>query len=231
MMEQILEKSFEKISKDIIFNHIGQDYHLIGLGSGRAVSIIVNNLSDSIIENCEFICTSLQIKSEAEKKGLKVLDESKIPQLDLVIDGADQIDENFCMIKGGGGALLREKILFYSSKKTIIIGDHSKFVKNFSRSLPIEVLPFGRTAVRSFLIKIGGKPIIRTLDKGYPYITENGNLILDTLFDNYNNIIDLEREIKRIPGIIETGFFIKPASIYYKVMEQGNYQIFKSQKQ
>lgn len=230
-MEQILEKSFEKISKDIIFNHIGQDYHLIGLGSGRAVSIIVNNLSDSIIENCEFICTSLQIKSEAEKKGLKVLDESKIPQLDLVIDGADQIDENFCMIKGGGGALLREKILFYSSKKTIIIGDHSKFVKNFSRSLPIEVLPFGRTAVRSFLIKIGGKPIIRTLDKGYPYITENGNLILDTLFDNYNNIIDLEREIKRIPGIIETGFFIKPASIYYKVMEQGNYQIFKSQKQ
>lgn len=230
-MEQILEKSFEKISKDIIFNHIGQDYHLIGLGSGRAVSIIVNNLSDSIIENCEFICTSLQIKIEAEKKGLKVLDESKIPQLDLVIDGADQIDENFCMIKGGGGALLREKILFYSSKKTIIIGDHSKFVKNFSRSLPIEVLPFGRTAVRSFLIKIGGKPIIRTLDKGYPYITENGNLILDTLFDNYNNIIDLEREIKRIPGIIETGFFIKPASIYYKVMEQGNYQIFKSQKQ
>lgn len=230
-MEQILEKSFEKVSKDIIFNHIGQDYHLIGLGSGRAVSIIVNNLSDSIIENCEFICTSLQIKSEAEKKGLKVLDESKIPQLDLVIDGADQIDENFCMIKGGGGALLREKILFYSSKKTIIIGDHSKFVKNFSRSLPIEVLPFGRTAVRSFLIKIGGKPIIRTLDKGYPYITENGNLILDTLFDNYNNIIDLEREIKRIPGIIETGFFIKPASIYYKVMEQGNYQIFKSQKQ
>ena len=99
----------------------------------RAVSKIVNNLTDSILKNCEFICTSLQIKIDAEKKGLKVLDESKIPQIDLVIDGADQINKNFFMIKGGGGALLREKIIYYSSKKTIIIGDYSKFVNSFTR--------------------------------------------------------------------------------------------------
>ena len=164
------------------------------MGSGRAVSKIVNSLPDSIIKNCEFICTSLQIKIDAEKKGLKVLDETKIPFLDLVIDGADQIDKDFFMIKGGGGALLREKILYYSSKKTIIIGDFSKFVNSFSRSLPLEVLPFGRTAVISFLIKIGGKPILRTLEKGYPYLTENGNVILDTMFDNYNNIIGFRKK-------------------------------------
>ena len=190
-----------------------------------AVSKIVNSLTDSIIKNCEFICTSLQIKIDAEKKGLKVLDETKIPHFDLVIDGADQIDKDFFMIKGGGGALLREKIIYYASKKTIIIGDFSKFVNNFSRPLPIEVLPFGRTAVISFLIKLGGKPVLRTLEKGYPYLTENGNIILDTMFDNYEKIIDLEKKIKKIPGILETGFFIKPASIYYKALEE---EIFKN---
>jgi ribose 5-phosphate isomerase A len=221
-----LEKSFEKIAEDIICNHIHTDYLLIGLGSGRAVSKIVNSLSDSIIKNCEFICTSLQIKIDAEKKGLKVLDETKIPFLDLVIDGADQIDKNFFMIKGGGGALLREKILHYSSKKTIIVGDFSKFVHNFSKSLPIEVHPFGRTAVLSFLIELGGKPVLRTLENGYPYLTENCNIILDTMFDDYYDVMDIEKKIQKIPGVLETGFFVKPASIYYKALEHGDFQIF-----
>lgn len=221
-----LEKSFEKIIDDIVFNQIGSNSLLIGLGSGRAVSKFVNCLSDSIIRNCEFICTSIQIKIDAEKKGLKVLDETKIPSLDLVIDGADQIDKEFFMLKGGGGALLREKILFYSSKKTIIIGDMSKFVPNFSKPLPVEVLPFGRTAVIRFLIKMGGRPVLRTLEKGYPYLTENGNIILDTMFDNYGDVFDLEKKIKKIPGIIETGFFIRPASIYYKALNNGDFQKF-----
>lgn len=221
-----LKKSFEKITRDIFFTHIGSDPLLIGLGSGRAISEIVNSLPDSIIKNCEFICTSLQIKIDAEKKGLKVLDETKIPFVDLVIDGADQIDKDFFMIKGGGGALLREKIIYYSSKKTIIVADLTKFVNCFSRSLPIEVLPFGRTAATSFLTKIGGKPVLRTLEKGYPYLTENGNIILDTMFDNYNNILDLEKKIQNMPGILETGFFIKPASIYYKALKDGNFQKF-----
>lgn len=221
-----LEKSFEKIIDDIICNHIGSDSLLIGLGSGRAVSKFVNCLSDSISKNCDFICTSLQIKIDAEKKRLKVLDETKIPFLDLVIDGADQIDKEFFMLKGGGGALLREKRLYYSSKKTIIIGDLSKFVPGFSKPLPVEVLPFGRTAVIPFLIEMGGKPVLRTLEKGYPYLTENGNIILDTVFDNYDDVIDLEKKIKKIPGIIETGFFTRPASIYYKALNDGNFQKF-----
>jgi len=223
----LLETSFEKITKDIIDNHIGQRSILIGLGSGRAVSKIVNNLTDSILKNCEFICTSLQIKIDAEKKGLKVLDESKIPQIDLVIDGADQINKNFFMIKGGGGALLREKIIYYASKKTIIIGDYSKFVNSFTRPLPIEVLPFARTAVISYLKKLGGNPILRILEKGYPYLTENGNIILDTTFDSYEKIIDLEKKIKEIPGILETGLFIKPASLYYKALEQESFQLIE----
>ena len=161
-----LKKSFEKIIDDIICNHIGSDSLLIGLGSGRAVSKFVNCLSDSISKNCDFICTSLQIKIDAEKKGLKVLDETKIPFLDLVIDGADQIDKEFFMLKGGGGALLREKILDYSSKKTIIIGDLSKFVPNFSKPLPVEVLPFGLYCCNSIFNRNGGQTCSPNFRKG-----------------------------------------------------------------
>jgi len=112
-----LDKSFENIAQHIIENHISIKPLIIGLGSGRAIAKIVNLLPLSIIENCKFICTSLQIKIEAERKKLNIVDESLIPFLDIVIDGADQIDSKFFMIKGGGGALFREKILYYSSKK------------------------------------------------------------------------------------------------------------------
>jgi ribose 5-phosphate isomerase A len=223
--QHFLDKSFEKIANDIISNHIGADSLLIGLGSGRAVSKVVNGFSDSVARNCEFICTSLQIKIDAERKGLKILDETKIPLLDLVVDGADQIDGDYLMIKGGGGALLREKILYHSSKKTIIVGDFTKFVPVFSRPLPIEVIPFGRTAVTRFLVEMGAKPALRTLERGYPYLTENGNIILDTMFTDFGNVLDLEKEIRKIPGVLETGFFVKPASIYYKALGNGGFQV------
>ncbi len=130
------------------------------------------------------------------------------------------------MIKGGGGALLREKILFYSSKKTIIVGDSSKFVTSFTRSLPIEILPFGRTAVIPFVAKLHGEPVLRTLEKGYPYLTENGNLIFDVMFYDYSDVLNLEKKLKEIPGILETGLFVKPATVYYCALENGTFKIF-----
>ncbi|MDN5845965.1 MAG: ribose 5-phosphate isomerase A [Candidatus Nitrosocosmicus sp.] len=223
-----LDKSFENIAQHIIENHISNNPLIIGLGSGRAIAKIVNLLPSSVIERCKFICTSLQIKIEAEKKKLSVIDESLIPFLDLVIDGADQIDSKLFMIKGGGGALFREKILYYSSKKTIIVGDVSKFVPCFSRSVPLEILPFGRTATISFLDKLNGAPILRTLEKGYPYITENGNLILDVMFSDYSNVLQLETKLKKIPGIIETGFFIQPPSVCYCALESNQYKVYES---
>ena len=132
------------------------------------------------------------------------------------------------MIKGGGGALFREKILYYSSKKTIIIGDESKFVPRFSRSVPLEIHPFGRTATIPFLNKLNGVSILRTLDKGYPYITENGNLILDVMFNDYSNVLQLDTELKKIPGIIETGFFIQPANICYCALEDNHYKVYEN---
>jgi ribose 5-phosphate isomerase A len=223
-----IDKSLENIAQHIIENHMSNKLLIIGLGSGRAVSKIVNLLPPSITERCKFICTSLQIKIEAEKKKLNIVDESLIPLLDIVIDGADQIDNKFFMIKGGGGALFREKILYYSSKKTIIVGDESKFVRRFSRSVPLEILPFGRTAMIHFLNKLNGVSILRTLEKGYPYITENGNLILDVMFNDYSNVLQLDMELKKIPGIIETGFFIRPASVCYCALKNSQYKVYEN---
>jgi ribose 5-phosphate isomerase A len=225
-----LDKGFENIAQHIIENHMSNKTPIIGLGSGRAIAKIVNMLPSSITEKCKFICTSLQIKIEAEKKKLNIVDESLIPFLDIVIDGADQIDSNFFMIKGGGGALLREKILYYSSKKTIIVGDSAKFVQRFSRSVPVEILPFGRTATIPFLDKLNGVSILRTLERGYPYITENGNLILDVMFNDYSNVLQLDTELKKIPGIIETGFFIQPASVYYCALENDQYKVYENRQ-
>ena len=112
-----LDDSFENIAKDIIENDFSDKRLIIGLGSGRAATRIVKLIPVEVAKNCEFICTSLQIKIEAEKKNLKIIDESQIPQIDIVIDGADQINDQYSLIKGGGGALLREKIIYYSAKK------------------------------------------------------------------------------------------------------------------
>lgn len=173
----------------------------------------------------QFVPTSLQIKVEAEKIGLQFADESRVPDIDLVFDGADQIDSKFNMIKGGGGALLREKILISSAKKVVIIADESKFVQSFSRSVPIEVHPMARTAVAKKLKEMGGQPALRTLDKGYPFVTENGNVILDTTFAAIPDPARMEMDLKNIAGVLEVGIFTRRADAYYKAKNDGTFEI------
>jgi ribose 5-phosphate isomerase A len=162
---------------------------------------------------------------------------SKINDIDLVIDGADQIDSNLNMIKGGGGALLKEKIIMYAAKEKIILADSYKFVTKFNIPIPIEIHPFARFTIMKKLQSITNinqlfaaaadskldninylneemnnissslKPIIRTVGKGFPFITENGNIILDTVFSNIVDIEKAEQAIKNIPGVVEVGLF------------------------
>jgi ribose 5-phosphate isomerase A len=94
--------------------------------------------------------------------------------------------------------------------------------------VPLEILPFGRTATIPFLDKLTGVSILRTLEKGYPYVTENGNLILDVMFDDYSNVLQLDTELKNIPGIIETGFFIRPPSVCYCALESNQYKVYEN---
>lgn len=195
----------------------------IGLGSGSTAAYIVRELAKMGDEKVEYVPTSLQIKIEAEKNNLRMADENRIPKIDIVFDGADQIDAGFNMIKGGGGALLREKILIFASKRVVIFADESKFVKRFSRSVPIEVHPFARSSVAAKLTESGGKPTLRTLDKGYPYVTENGNLILDTTFPVIEDPRAKEIELKSMAGVMEVGIFTRKADVYYKAKNDGTY--------
>ena len=201
---------------------------VIGLGSGSTVALLVEKIAElGGKEKFGCIPTSYQIKIVAEQCGLRFLDESRINEIDLVIDGADQIDEKLNMIKGGGGALLKEKILMYSAKQKVILADSQKFVPTFSLPIPIEVHPFGRVEVTKKLEEIGGYPKIRFLKKGYPFITENGNFILDTEFNNLTkkyDIVVLENKIKSIPGVIEVGIFSSTKNTtYYCVKSDGSF--------
>lgn len=203
--------------------------YVIGLGSGRAATAIVRLLSSYLKKNhlsVKAIPTSLQIKMEAEKGGISIIEPDQIDHVDLVFDGADQIDTKGNMIKGGGGALLREKILISMAKKVVIIADESKFVKQLDRSVPVEVHQFARNTATIQIKKHGGRPHIRLLERGYPYVTENGNIILDCEFGTISNPKGLETKIIAIPGVIEVGIFSKPDMIY-KAKENGKFEILR----
>ncbi len=200
---------------------------VVGLGSGSTMTILVRELANLPYKrSVEFVTTSLQIKIEAEKVGLKIADEGSFVDIDVVFDGADQIDSDFNMIKGGGGALLREKVLISAANKVVILADDTKFVKRLTQPVPIEIHKFARSFLLKRLKEIGGSPKLRTIDKGYPYVTENGNIVLDTSFNSIGNVRDKEIELKSIPGVLEIGFFTK-ANIYYKAKNDGSFEIIQ----
>ena len=217
-----LQDSIQKLAKEAV--KLIKDVKVVGLGSGSTVSFIVREMAKlQDKESIEFFPTSLQIKLEAEKSSLRIADENMIPHTDIVFDGADQIDSKFNMIKGGGGALLREKILISAAKKVVIVADASKFVQSFSRSVPIEVHPMARSAVSQKLVEMKGQPVLRTIDKGYPLVTENGNLVLDTFFPSISDPNEMELKLKNIAGVLEVGLFTRRADIYYKARNDGSF--------
>src|ERR671917_1210088 len=217
------ELSILNLAKEAV--KLVKDVKVVGLGSGSTVGFIVREMAKLTDKgSIEFVPTSLQIKLEAEKSSLRIADENIIPDMDIVFDGADQIDGKYNMIKGGGGALLREKILISAAKKVIIVADASKFVEFFSRSVPIEVHPMARSLVSKKLEKMKGKPVLRILDKGYPFVTENGNLILDVLFPAITDPKKMELELKNVAGVLEVGIFTRRADVYYKAKSDGSFE-------
>ena len=198
---------------------------VIGLGSGSMVAAIVREMAKlPDKKRLEFVATSLQIKKEAENSGLKIVDENRIPYIDVVFDGADQIDSEFRMIKGGGGALLKEKVIMSAAKRVVIAADSNKFVDVFSLPVPVEVHQFARSIVSIKLEGEEGIPKLRTIEKGYPFITENGNIILDTTFNLLMDVRKKELELKNIPGVLEVGLFTRVADIYYKAKIDGSFE-------
>jgi ribose 5-phosphate isomerase A len=219
-----INQSFELLARDAIERYV-KDNQIIGLGSGSTTAVLVRELARLKNKNTlKFIVTSLQIKTEAENSGLEIVDENHIPEIDVVFDGADQIDSEYNMIKGGGGALLKEKILISAAKQVVIVADSKKFVEKFNRPVPLEVHPFARSVVSKKLREISSQVQIRILEKGYPFITENGNIIFDALFASIIDVPKKEIELKNIPGVLEVGLFTRRADIYYKAKSDGNFE-------
>ena len=215
------------LSKDAV--KLIKNHQTIGLGSGRSATAFVKSLSSLVKKkkfNIKCIPTSLQIKLEAEKGNLHLID-TVLDKIDIVFDGADQIDKGKNLIKGGGGALLRENILINAAKKVVIMADDSKFVTNFDRSVPVEVHPLARNTVTKNISKIGGKPKLRTLDRGYPFITENGNIILDCNFGVIKKPKLLRENIKNISGVLEVGIFTRKPDIIYRARSTGKFDVIK----
>jgi ribose 5-phosphate isomerase A len=186
-------------------------FKFIGLGSGYTVARFVEKLAKyAKNENAtiEVIPSSLQIQIIAEQNGLKVVQDPLLVEVN--VDGADQVDENKNMIKGYGGALLKEKVLMHLAKKRIILIDDTKLVKNLEKPFPVEVIPFARNLVKSLLEKMGAKAELRKDKKGYPFITENGNLIIYADFGKTEKPKELELKLKSLPGVVEVGLFTYP---------------------
>ena len=205
-----------------------KDNYVIGLGSGRAATSLVRSLARLIkLKNYNIIGipTSLQIKLIAEEGGISLVNADQVEHIDIVFDGADQIDSEKYVIKGGGGALLRENILFSLAKKVVVMADNTKFVKKFTRTVPVEIHPLARTSVSNSIKKIGGNAKLRTLDRGYPFFTENGNIILDCDFGVIENPKKLTQKIKQTTGVLESGIFLRKPDVIYKAKKNGKFEI------
>lgn len=205
-----------------------KDGYTIGLGSGRAAKAFTESLGE-LIKSKKYsirgVPTSLQIKLIAEKCKIPLVETNQVKHIDVVFDGADQINSERYLIKGGGGALLQENILFSHAKKIVIMADKTKFVKNFTMAVPVEVHRLARNSVTDSIKKIGGEAQIRTLQNGYPFFTENGNIILDCDFGVIKKPKVLTKKIKQMAGVLESGIFLKRPDIIYKAKDNGKYDI------
>ena len=220
------DDAMEALSSDAL--KLIKNNQVIGLGSGRAATSLVKSLAKLIKlknYNIKGIPTSLQIKLVAEKAGIELIQSDQVNHIDIVFDGADQIDSEKYVIKGGGGALLRENILFSLANKVVVMADKTKFVKNFTRTVPIEIHPLARNKIINSIKKLGGESKIRSLDRGCPFFTENGNIILDCDFGTIKNPKTLTQKIKLIPGVLESGIFLRKPDIIYKAKTNGKFEI------
>jgi len=229
-----IESSLDKIALAIATKHV-TDNCLLGLGSGSTVSrfakaLGVRNRREAL--NVKVVPSSMQAWLLAKENGLEFFEDSAHcpASVDVAVDGADQISKNSrAMIKGGGGALLKEKIILSAAKHVFILADQDKFVPDLKRAVPVEVSQFAFSVVDKQIRAIvpGAEPMLRRLDKGYPFFTESGNVILDCLFkDPISEPRSTERLFKMIPGVIEAGVFNCKVDAFYKANQDGTFEFF-----
>lgn len=185
----------------------------VGLGTGSTVFFTLERLAERVEgEGLRMVGvpTSVDTERKATAMGIPLTTLDQVDSLDLTIDGADEIDARLDMVKGGGGALLREKVIASISRREVIVVDAAKVVERLCRKflLPVEVVPFARPVVRRALEQLGGRVVLRLAEPGRAYVTDNGNEIFDVAFpDGIADAARMEARLDAIPGIVETGLF------------------------
>ena len=207
-----------------------EDGMMVGLGTGSTAAFAICYLGEKVRSGLTIsaIPTSEASKKQAQSEGIPLIDFETSPSIDLCIDGADEIDSELNMIKGGGGALLREKIVASSAKRYLIIIDSSKQVETLGTfPLPVEVIPFGWQVVSRKLKEMNTSPELRK--SGHqPFVTDEGNYILDCRFNSIPEVEQLEAELNRIPGVVENGLFV--AMCDQMIMGKGDQVILKERR-
>jgi len=201
-----------------------KDGMIVGLGTGSTVEWTIRKLGELVQDGMEITGIPTSIRSEELAKQLKIPLATLIeqPEIDITIDGADEVDPGFNLIKGLGGALTREKIVASVSKKEIIVVDDTKMVQLLGTTapVPVEVIPFSWNICKAKLQKLNGEPIVRMKD-GKEYLTDNGNYILDCRFNGIPDPDDLELKINNIPGVIENGLFLHLIDMVINASPEG----------
>ncbi|MFC3884646.1 ribose-5-phosphate isomerase RpiA [Bacillus songklensis] len=201
-----------------------KDGMVVGLGTGSTVYYTLKKLGRLVKEGLSIqgIPTSVQTEKLAKEFGIPLANFGEIEQIDVAIDGADEVDPNLNLTKGGGGALLREKIIANAAKQFIVVADSSKLVEKLGTFLlPVEVVPFGFSMTERYIRELGCSLEIR-LKEGKPFVTDNGNYIFDCNFPDIPYPETLERKLNSIPGVVENGLFVGMTDMLVTLDENKN---------
>ncbi|MBD3194981.1 MAG: ribose 5-phosphate isomerase A [Candidatus Lokiarchaeota archaeon] len=232
--KELIELGKKKAATKAVDENVKKDM-ILGIGSGSTVVYAVNRIAELNREqnlNLKCIPTSFQSYQLIVENGLTLVSLDQYPEIDLDIDGADEIDSNLNLIKGGGGCLVQEKIIASNSKKLVIIADFRKYSKllgeNWKKGVPIEVIPLSYVPIMRKLEKMGGKPKLRMAkSKAGPLVSDNGNFIVDVDFGVIKDPSELNNRLLVIPGIVDTGFFIGMTKKAYIGQKDGSVIIKK----
>jgi ribose 5-phosphate isomerase A len=195
--------------------HFVRDGDRVGLGSGSTATYAVRFLGERVHAGLKIVGvpTSNQTKELAASLGIPLSSLEKTPELDVTIDGADEVDPQLSLIKGGGGALLHEKIVASASRRLVIIADSSKQVARLGKfPVPLEVITFAQPLVKRKVEALGASVTLRLDAKGTPFVTDEGHHILDCHFSAIPDVPALARQLSDMPGIVEHGLFVDMAT-------------------